>query len=570
MDRAPASADTPPPQRALAAARPILALILLLALFLRLYGINYGLPHLYYWDEPTVVNRAIRFASRDFNPHFFYYPTFYMYVLFVVSGGYYVVERLSGHYHSAQQFAAEFFLNPTRLYLTLRAFTALVGVGVVLVTYFAAKRYFGRTAGIVAALFMAVSTLQVSHAHLAITDTPHTLFVAAALIPLHSVWKRGHARDYALAGALIGLGIATKYLAGLHVCTLLAAHLLRPADHPGQPLPQRVFNRNILLGLTAVFAGFFAGAPYCMLDFHTFLRDYKTQALISQHGPEPSSMPFLLGIVLPADLGSAILALSGAGLLVVLVRRRRRSDLVFLIFPAVYTLLLLRYPRGFSRYMIPVDPFLCSLAGVAVAAILRRLRASGPTRLALAGALCGVAIFQPLRLDLKWDRWMAGPEEARTTALGWADQHIPSGAPIALHYLFNRSFLDAHVLTDVRLAKIDHDMPAGGQFGAVKQSVLAELHKRPVYIEKPFVQSFDQLKREGAHYFFSFRARQYNPEGALDPSFQRDLDTRSKEIHRFGGTPAGMRGFPPRAASVFPVFPDGGRAGSNRGGRRHP
>ena len=72
--------------------------ILLLAFFVRVWGNKFGLPQLYYWDEPTVVNRAIRFGSGDLNPHFFYYPALYMYVLFIVSGGYFVFGKLTGRF----------------------------------------------------------------------------------------------------------------------------------------------------------------------------------------------------------------------------------------------------------------------------------------------------------------------------------------------------------------------------------------------------------------------------------------------------------------------------------------
>ena len=40
-----------------------LAAIVLAAFALRAYGVGFGLPHLYYWDEPTVVNRAVRFEQ---------------------------------------------------------------------------------------------------------------------------------------------------------------------------------------------------------------------------------------------------------------------------------------------------------------------------------------------------------------------------------------------------------------------------------------------------------------------------------------------------------------------------
>ena len=53
------------------------------ACFVRFYGIDFGLPHTECRpDESTLVFEALSFFSGDLNPHFFNYPTLYMYVLF--------------------------------------------------------------------------------------------------------------------------------------------------------------------------------------------------------------------------------------------------------------------------------------------------------------------------------------------------------------------------------------------------------------------------------------------------------------------------------------------------------
>ena len=47
-----------------------LALILAVALGLRLWGIGFGLPHRYHIDEPYSVIGALRTASGDFTPRY--------------------------------------------------------------------------------------------------------------------------------------------------------------------------------------------------------------------------------------------------------------------------------------------------------------------------------------------------------------------------------------------------------------------------------------------------------------------------------------------------------------------
>ena len=59
-----------------------LSLALVIAFVLRVIGIGFGLPLLDHPDEPTLVSRADTMArTNDFNPHFFHYPSFFIYVV---------------------------------------------------------------------------------------------------------------------------------------------------------------------------------------------------------------------------------------------------------------------------------------------------------------------------------------------------------------------------------------------------------------------------------------------------------------------------------------------------------
>ena len=61
-----------------------MATILLIALGIRLFGINHGLPYGYQIDEKFVINHAIGFGTGDFNPHAFHWPgPSLMYLIFL-------------------------------------------------------------------------------------------------------------------------------------------------------------------------------------------------------------------------------------------------------------------------------------------------------------------------------------------------------------------------------------------------------------------------------------------------------------------------------------------------------
>src|SRR4051812_48589250 len=76
-------------------------LIVLSGLILRAWSLRFGLPFTESRpDETTLVRVALKFGSGDLNPHFFNYPSFMMYVMFVLDGLYFAVGRVAGWFHS--------------------------------------------------------------------------------------------------------------------------------------------------------------------------------------------------------------------------------------------------------------------------------------------------------------------------------------------------------------------------------------------------------------------------------------------------------------------------------------
>ena len=62
-----------------------LAAVLTLALALRVWALDFGLPHtLTRPDEDAVVSVALRFFQRNLDPGFFDWPSLFMYVVAVV------------------------------------------------------------------------------------------------------------------------------------------------------------------------------------------------------------------------------------------------------------------------------------------------------------------------------------------------------------------------------------------------------------------------------------------------------------------------------------------------------
>src|SRR5215510_2987789 len=143
----------------------ILTVILVLALAVRLLGINYGLPYVYYSDEAVLVNPAAAFGTGDLNPHFFIYPSLYMYVLSCIYGLTYTFGWLIGVFSSIDDFVRLFFNDATFFYLPGRLIAAFSGIGTVVLVYIFGQRAYDQRVGLVAAAFLAFSVMHVEYSH---------------------------------------------------------------------------------------------------------------------------------------------------------------------------------------------------------------------------------------------------------------------------------------------------------------------------------------------------------------------------------------------------------------------
>ena len=172
-----------------------LAAIGAIAAALRLIGITFGLPAVYNPDEIAIMSRALAFAKGDLNPHNFLYPTLYFYVLFAWVGASFVVTWVMGIVPSIAAFQAQFFTDPTNIYLAGRLLGVTCGVATVLLTYALAARLAGtaagRAAGLAAALFLAVSPTSVRDSHYVKHDVPVTLTVVIAQLAILRLLDRG-------------------------------------------------------------------------------------------------------------------------------------------------------------------------------------------------------------------------------------------------------------------------------------------------------------------------------------------------------------------------------------------
>ncbi len=429
-----------PRARAGAAGRPRrraawlgLALVLCGGLALRLWGVQQGLPYVFNSDEGDhFVPRAIKmFAEGTLNPHYFANPPAFTYLLHALFWVWY------GGGAGAQR---AFALHPAELYTLSRIAAAVLGVLALWLLYLTGARLLGRGAGLLAAAIEAVAFLPVFYAHLALNDVPTLLPLTLSLLGSAGVLTNGRKRDYALAGAALGLACATKYTAGIAVVPLLAAAALHALGRG--PSGRKGDRAGAALGLVLAAVGalclFFLANPFSLLDFHSFRHELAHQSSLSAESQGKLGAPgnggfayYLWSLTWGLGWVPALAALAGA----VSVWRSSRPYLGWLLVPAplLYLAFMGSEGRYFGRWLMPILPILCLLAAlfaVQLAGALAR-RAPGARQLgALFTALLAAALLAQGLLYSVHSGLVLARADTRNLTRAWLVAHVPVHAKI--------------------------------------------------------------------------------------------------------------------------------------------
>ena len=264
----------------------VLVVILLAALALRLYGLN--------WDEgfgwtPHPDERAILFKvieleppplsdlsvlldaeQSPWNPGWFPYGSFPLYLIKLV-------EIL---------FSDLPVIGFDDLRVPARAVSALADVVTILVTYLIGRAVWSRMTGLLAAGLVAFSVIHIQLSHFFAVDTLMALFATVTLYFLLRVVLWGRYSDSAFAGLCIGLGLATK----ISVAPILAAYVVAHFIYVTGLVPLES-RRNVaffdrlssgakagIIGLGVMVGALLLAQPYALLDWRQFYADFAEQS----------------------------------------------------------------------------------------------------------------------------------------------------------------------------------------------------------------------------------------------------------------------------------------------------
>jgi len=191
-----------------------LASIICLALFLRVWGISFGLPYDFTPDEIHEIVRALKLGAGEYS----WTPGKggLYYFLFVEYGLIYVFWRLSGQVSGPEDFAILYLQDPTAFYLAGRLTVAVMGVLTCLIVFFIGSRLYGRRTGLIAAFLGTTAYFHTLWSHYINVDIGMTLAFWCAILSYLFFEQKSQYRWLIASGVFAAAAFAFK-LPGIFV-----------------------------------------------------------------------------------------------------------------------------------------------------------------------------------------------------------------------------------------------------------------------------------------------------------------------------------------------------------------
>jgi len=384
-----------------------LFLILLLAVLLRFYGLNWDQGHHLHPDERmiTIVTTRLQFPDQ-LNPEFFAYGSLPIYLL-----------KFLGWLFS--------FLDPkwaqySHINLIGRGISVVFDLGTVYLIYLIAKKLWGQKTAFTASLFYTLAVFPIQAAHFYAVDTLLTFFILAVL---YFLIKISNSKSlFLLTGLFFGFALATKVSAILLIVPIALTLFRQP--------------KKLILVLIIGLFTFLVCQPYAYLDFQTFWQQTQQQ---SQMTKSAFTFPYTLQYVdtLPYLYHLKNLVLWGLGIPLGLISivatlwiiiRRCKGTVILLSFFLIYFAITGRFAVKFMRYFLPLYPLLCLFSARFFQTFIKFSLTKFILMLTLASTMLWAFAFTQIYTR----------PNTRVLATRWINQNLPPGSKIAVEHWDDR------------------------------------------------------------------------------------------------------------------------------------
>lgn len=360
-----------------------LILILLLALFIRAPFVSTGLPFFYSEDEAHHFNRVVNMVKTgSWNPNYFHKPSLHFYLRMPVVAASFLWGVKQGHIRRVEEIQTKdpfglgeyaFTASHEGIVKWNRAFSLILSLGLIVMTYALARRLFNGSgillpaAATVPAIF---SPDLVNYSAYIGVDILMALLCIASIYASLYVLRFFSLKGLFFCGVLCGLAISSKYNAlPIAFIPIIVSLSLGRMDC-----------WTLSTAFLSPLLGFLIGSPFILLSLPLFLNQFAYEiwhygiAGHEGHMAEPGMAQLFhyLEWLASSALGYAFLGFALLGVVVLLVKKDIQTRL-FLFFPLVFTGLMCVQKVNFERNMLVVIPFFGITAIAGLNSMLKKL-----------------------------------------------------------------------------------------------------------------------------------------------------------------------------------------------------
>lgn len=399
-------------------------LIFVAGLFLRLYNINFGLPHVTFADEDKLGNTGIVYSyqlknillNKEFYklaPEDFVYGTFSIYlntfIIFILK----IFLEISGKDIT--------FLNA---YTTLRIANAILSMIIIPTLVFLYFKIFKDKFGAIALTFLlSFNWKLIVHAHYLNADATLTILLALSFLTLY-FYKPGEkhsTRFLVLTGLIVGFSVGTKITALISLPIYLA-----------YILSKKQFSK-VFLFLISIAAAFTISNPFSVIQADKFVLRIE-EMRSKENGVVFDSVDFgrfKYIYSLSYLLTPLILTLAVLGIILILKTQKKSENYKFHLFLItnifVYFIFFTLSTRRVDRWMLPILPILLLYASYSLSTLNNTLKRYQTHFLIMAIILFSLVVnylYYPFVLLDQFKRYTP-----QTEAFLWAKQNIKTPTP---------------------------------------------------------------------------------------------------------------------------------------------
>jgi hypothetical protein len=424
-----------------------LAVLLAVAVILRLIGIGYGFPLFLVNDEPAIVLGALKMIEfKTLVPAFheeefrkvLYYPPFASYVylaaLFPVLLVHYALLGFPGPVAYADHLA----IDPGVVWIAARVITILFSLIVIALAYHLARRVTSSDR----AAFFGAAFLSFSYFHLQVSQVVRhwmlaSVFLSFAWLAALRIRESDSWKGYSAAGMLTGLAIGVNTSAAIALLPAIIAHFAKR----GQTLARSIISTRLLtmvafaIGIAAVATLLYPygltrgeGASSVSGDFGRRFASLQTKNI----GEWASFLMDYARLLVRYEVTIVATAIIGA---IALWRKNLFFVGTLLVVVVTYITALYLFFNGIPRALVFLLPGLAVLAGYGADYSMKWLENHSPAHPAsILGVplVVGVVFFAyPIVFDLRYD-YLLSRDDTRLVAIQWIREHIPAGSKILM------------------------------------------------------------------------------------------------------------------------------------------